>query len=155
MPWNGLGRTAPRMVQLLGSTVIGWIGPLLTDTSTAERSGATAAWIMTAPELTVRSGEVFSFNREPSQQVWDRQRRHERRERLSPALVFAQGLVQPRSQQPNGQTSRRVLISCDSLLHKVITGLSHGGGLLANCGRVKNVFEGVNVLIFFHQFEID
>ena len=62
------------MVQLLGSTVIRWIGPLLPDTSTAERSGATAAWIMTAPELTVRSGEVFSFNREPSQQVWDHAR---------------------------------------------------------------------------------
>lgn len=38
------------------------LAPLLPDSSTAERSGATAAWIMTAQELSGRTGEVFSFD---------------------------------------------------------------------------------------------
>ena len=32
---------------------------------------------------------------------------------------------------------------------------SHGPGLLTNFGRVKNVFERVGVLIFFHQLKVD
>jgi len=72
MAGTGLARTAPAPVRLLWWTVLRWISPLLPDASTPARSGATAAWIVTAPELSTRSGEVFSFDREPSQRVWDR-----------------------------------------------------------------------------------
>lgn len=72
MAGTGLARTAPAPVRLLWSTVLRWISPLLPDASTPERSGAAAAWIVTDPALTTRSGEVFSFDREPSRRVWDR-----------------------------------------------------------------------------------
>jgi len=71
MPGTALGRTWPRAIQRFGTPVIRALAPLLPDSSTAERSGATAAWIMTAQELSGRTGEVFSFDRELSRQVWD------------------------------------------------------------------------------------
>ena len=56
----------------------------------------------------------------------------------------------------NGETLRRAPSDqAVSFPYEVITGLSHGGRLLANRARVKNVFEGVEVLILLHQFEID
>lgn len=71
MAGTGLARTAPVVVRLLWSTVLRWISPLLPDTSTPERSAAAAAWILTDPALTSRSGEIFAFDRRPSTRVWD------------------------------------------------------------------------------------
>jgi len=74
MAGTGLARTAPPIARALWSSVLRWVTPLLPDASTPERSGATAAWIMTADGLLSRSGEVFSYDREPSTLVWDQAR---------------------------------------------------------------------------------
>ena len=74
MPGTGLARTAPAPVRLLWSTVLRWVAPLLPDTSTTERSGATAAWLLTDPAVVAQSGEVFSYDRRPSTRVWPRVR---------------------------------------------------------------------------------
>lgn len=74
MAGTGLARTAPAPVRLLWSTVLRWIAPLLPDASTPQRSAEAAAWILTAPDLTERSGEIFSFDRQPSTRVWDKTR---------------------------------------------------------------------------------
>ncbi|MFM7737016.1 MAG: SDR family NAD(P)-dependent oxidoreductase [Alphaproteobacteria bacterium] len=70
MAGTGLARTAPAPVRLLWSTVLRWVAPLLPDTSTPERSAAAAAWLLTDPDVTSRSGEVFDFERKPSARVW-------------------------------------------------------------------------------------
>lgn len=70
MAGTGLARTAPAPVRLLWSTVLRWVSPLLPDTSTPERSAAAAAWLLTDPAVTSRSGEVFDYERKPSQRVW-------------------------------------------------------------------------------------
>lgn len=70
MAGTGLARTAPAPVRLLWSTVLRWVAPLLPDTSTPERSGAAAAWLLTAPGVAARSGEVFDYERKPSTRVW-------------------------------------------------------------------------------------
>lgn len=72
MAGTGLARTAPAPIRAVWSSVLPWIAPLLPDTSTTERSGATAAWLMTADGLRSRSGEVFSYDRQPSRRVWER-----------------------------------------------------------------------------------
>ncbi|MGH9838723.1 MAG: SDR family NAD(P)-dependent oxidoreductase [Blastocatellia bacterium] len=74
MAGTGLARTAPQIFRVVWSSVLRWVAPLLPDTSTPARSGATAAWIMTADDLLSRNGEVFSYDREPSRRVWDRAR---------------------------------------------------------------------------------
>jgi NAD(P)-dependent dehydrogenase (short-subunit alcohol dehydrogenase family) len=74
MAGTGLARTAPAVVRLLWSTVLRWISPLLPDTSTPERSGAAAAWVMTDPALGTKSGEIFAYDRAPSKRVWERVR---------------------------------------------------------------------------------
>lgn len=74
MAGTGLARTSPAIARALWSSVLRWVAPLLPDTSTPERSGATAAWIMTADDLLSRSGEVFSYDRQPSARVWDQAR---------------------------------------------------------------------------------
>ncbi len=76
MPGTGLARTAPLAARLVWSSVLRWVAPLLPGTSTPERSGATAAWIMTADGLSARSGEVFGHDgglpRSVHDLVWDR-----------------------------------------------------------------------------------
>lgn len=74
MPGTGLARTAPAPVRLLWFTVLRWVAPLLPDTSTTERSGEAAAWLLTDPDVVARNGEVFSFDRAPSSRVWERVR---------------------------------------------------------------------------------
>ncbi len=102
MPGTALGRTWPRAIQLLGTPVIRALGPLLPDSSTAERSGATAAWIMTAQELSGRTGEVFSFDREPSRQVWD----HARDPRVGRQVVDESAALLP--ERPRTTVARAV-----------------------------------------------
>lgn len=72
MPGTGLARTAPLAARVAWSSVLRWVAPLLPDASTPQRSGATAAWIMTADGLPARSGEVFAHDGVRSRRVWDR-----------------------------------------------------------------------------------
>ncbi|HSJ97239.1 MAG TPA: SDR family NAD(P)-dependent oxidoreductase, partial [Myxococcota bacterium] len=71
MPGTGLARTAPAPVRALWSTLLKWVAPLLPETSTPERSGAAAAWLLTAGGLDRHHGETFSFDRAPSRRVWE------------------------------------------------------------------------------------
>lgn len=72
MPGTGLARTAPLAARLAWSSVLRWVAPLLPDTSTPARSGATAAWIMTAEGVDASSGAVFGHDGAPARRVWDR-----------------------------------------------------------------------------------
>ncbi len=74
MAGTGLARTAPAVARLLWSSVLCWVSPLMEDTSTPERSGAAAAWIMTDPAVIRQNGEVFSYNRKPAGHVWEQAR---------------------------------------------------------------------------------
>ncbi len=74
MAGTGLARTAPVIIRALWSTALRWIAPLIPDTSTPARSGATAAWLMTTADVLAQSGEVFAYDRALSHRVWDRVR---------------------------------------------------------------------------------
>jgi protochlorophyllide reductase len=74
MAGTGLVRTAPAPLRILWSTLLRWVSPLLPDTSTPERSGEAAAWLLGAPGLPERSGGVFAYDRAPSTRVWERAR---------------------------------------------------------------------------------
>ncbi len=96
MAGTGLARTAPVVVRVLWSTLLRWIAPLLPDTSTPQRSGAAAAWIMTADEVLAHSGEVYSYERLPSRRVWAPVRDGEIGRRVvdeSLALLATRGIV--------------------------------------------------------------
>jgi len=45
------------------------VGKLLPDTSTPDKSGKAAAWIMTSNELVDQTGIIFSYARKPSKRV--------------------------------------------------------------------------------------
>lgn len=72
MAGTGLARTAPAFVQMLWSSVLPILARAMPHTSTTERSGAAAAWLMTAENLLSRTGEIFSYERVPSTRVWDK-----------------------------------------------------------------------------------
>lgn len=72
MAGTGLARTAPALLQFVWANVLPIVAKLLPDTSTPERSGSAAAWIMTSSELEGKSGVIFSYNRKPSNRVWNR-----------------------------------------------------------------------------------
>ncbi len=72
MPGTGLARTAPALAQVAWKSVLRWAAPLLADTSNPQRSGATAAWLMTADGLAARSGAVVAHDRGPARRVWQR-----------------------------------------------------------------------------------
>lgn len=72
MAGTGLARTAPALLQFLWANILPIVAKLLPDTSTPERSGAAAAWIMTSSELEGKTGIIFSYNRKPSNGVWSR-----------------------------------------------------------------------------------
>lgn len=74
MPGTGLARNASLAERIAWFTLIRLIAPFLPDTSTASRSGKTAAWLMTDPSLLAHNGEVFSFDRKPSRRVWEKAR---------------------------------------------------------------------------------
>jgi hypothetical protein len=74
MPGTGPARNASLPARRVWSTLLRWIAPLLPDTSTPTRSGRAAAWLMTDPSLGAHSGGVYSFDRKPSRQVWDKAR---------------------------------------------------------------------------------
>ncbi|MBV1921400.1 MAG: SDR family NAD(P)-dependent oxidoreductase [Pseudomonadales bacterium] len=70
MAGTGLARTAPRILQVLWRHVLPWGAKILPDTSTPERSGKTAAWIMESKDLEGQSGVILSFDGRPSKKVW-------------------------------------------------------------------------------------
>lgn len=49
-----------------------WLARMLPDTSTPERSGKIAAWIVASKDLEGLSGVIFSFDGKPSRNVWDK-----------------------------------------------------------------------------------
>lgn len=74
MAGTGLARSAPAIVRFAWARLLPWVAPLMPDTSTVQRSGATAAWLLTDPGVAAQSGEVFSYDRRPSTRVWQRAR---------------------------------------------------------------------------------
>ncbi|OUS32401.1 hypothetical protein A9Q99_01015 [Gammaproteobacteria bacterium 45_16_T64] len=72
MAGTGLARSAPLLVQFLWVNILPWLAKALPDTSTAERSGHAAAWIMTSAELEEKTGVVFSYDCKPAKNVWSR-----------------------------------------------------------------------------------
>ena len=70
MPGTGLARTAPAALQFVWSKVLPIVGKILPDTSTPDKSGKAAAWIMTTNKLKNKSGVIFSYARKPSKRVW-------------------------------------------------------------------------------------
>jgi len=74
MAGTGLARHQSLPLRIVWSTVLRVVAPLLPDTSTTKRSGRAAAWLMTDPSLLAHSGEVYSFDRKPSRQVWEKAR---------------------------------------------------------------------------------
>jgi NAD(P)-dependent dehydrogenase (short-subunit alcohol dehydrogenase family) len=71
MAGTGLVRTAPLPVRIGWNTILKWARPWMPGASTPERSGDTAAWILTAPGLETRSGEVFGPDRQRSSRLWE------------------------------------------------------------------------------------
>jgi len=73
MPGTGLARKHSLPMRIIWSSLLHLVAPLiLKDSSTATRSGRAAAWLMIDPSVV--SGEVYSFDRKPSQQVWEKAR---------------------------------------------------------------------------------
>src|SRR5690606_37744399 len=70
MPRTGLARTAPPPLRFAWMHVLPRVAPLLPDTSTPERSGAAAAWMLSAPEAAAHHGAVLSYDRAPSRRLW-------------------------------------------------------------------------------------
>lgn len=68
MVGTGLARTAPAPMRVLWKTVLRWVAPVLDDTSTPERSAATAARLLT--DDTVSPGAIIGFDGAPSRRVW-------------------------------------------------------------------------------------
>lgn len=70
MPGTGLARHQNSIVQFLWKTIMPAFGFFLQDTTSARRSGKTAAWIMATPKVQYQSGEILSYNRKSSKHVW-------------------------------------------------------------------------------------
>ena len=70
MPGTGLARDQNRVMQFLWNFVMPLIGLLLPDTSSPNRSGKAASWIMTTDYLPYKSGTIFSYNKKPNKYVW-------------------------------------------------------------------------------------
>ena len=89
MAGTGLARSAPAIVRFAWAKLLPWVAPLMPDTSTTQRSGATAAWLMTDAGVVSKHGEVFSYDRKPSTRVWQRVRDPElARTALDESLAF-------------------------------------------------------------------
>lgn len=69
MAGTGLARSNGALLRFAWSYVLPLVAPLLPDTSTTERSGATAARLLTDPDVIAQNGEVFSFDRKPATHV--------------------------------------------------------------------------------------
>ncbi|MFO0680544.1 MAG: SDR family NAD(P)-dependent oxidoreductase [Sandaracinus sp.] len=87
MPGTGLARTSAWYGRLLWSTVLKWIAPLMDDTSTPERSAASARELLIEPGVV--SGEVYDHEGALSQRVWPEARNPDLARRvLDESLAF-------------------------------------------------------------------
>lgn len=70
MPGTGLARDQNSIMWFLWKKVMPIIGYFLPDTTSTQRSGETAAWILETATVKRQSGEIFSFNKKPNKYVW-------------------------------------------------------------------------------------
>lgn len=70
MPGTGLARYQNSRRRFLWKKVLPFIGRFLTDTASTQRSGKTASWIMQTSMIMDKSGEIFSYDKKPSEYVW-------------------------------------------------------------------------------------
>lgn len=70
MPGTGLARYQNSTMQFLWKKIMPIIGHFLPDTTSPQRSGKTAAWIMETSTIKHQSGEIFSYNKKPNKYVW-------------------------------------------------------------------------------------
>lgn len=70
MPGTGLARHQNSTMRFFWKKIMPIAGHLLPDTTTARKSGETAAWLVDAPPFKFQSGEILSFNRKPYKYVW-------------------------------------------------------------------------------------
>lgn len=71
MPGTGLARTQKSVIrQIIWKRVLPILRPLLPDTSSARNSAKAAVWILNKARLPYPSGTTFSFNKQPSKNVW-------------------------------------------------------------------------------------
>lgn len=70
MAGTGLARTAPPAIRFAWNHVLPLVAKALPDTSTPNRSGATAAWLMTAKSDSLKNGGIYSYDRKLSRRCW-------------------------------------------------------------------------------------
>jgi len=70
MPGTGLARQQNDVMLFLWKRILPVFRLFFPDTSSAKKSGRTAAWMMSTPEIPFPSGEIISFNRKPNKHVW-------------------------------------------------------------------------------------
>jgi NAD(P)-dependent dehydrogenase (short-subunit alcohol dehydrogenase family) len=68
MPGTGLARTAPWYARAVWSSVLGWVAPLMDDTSTPERSARSLAKLLV--DGPIRSGETYGHDGAISHRLW-------------------------------------------------------------------------------------
>lgn len=68
MPGTGLARTAPWYGRVVWSSVLGWVAPLMDDTSTPERSARSLAKLLTEGPIT--SGQTYGHDGGISHRLW-------------------------------------------------------------------------------------
>jgi hypothetical protein len=70
LPGTGLARHQTKSIQFIWENIMPAMRFFWPDTSSPQRSGKVAAWIMTSPSVQDKSGSIFSFNKKPSAHVW-------------------------------------------------------------------------------------
>lgn len=71
MPATGLARYQNSTMQFLWKKIMPIIGHFLPDTTSPQRSGKAAAWIMETSTIEHQSGQIFSYNKKPNKYVWE------------------------------------------------------------------------------------
>lgn len=77
MPGTGLARTAPAHLQFAWKNILPVISRIMPDSSTPARSGKACAWLMTADNSLLNNGGIYSYDRKPSNRVWEKIYSHE------------------------------------------------------------------------------
>jgi NAD(P)-dependent dehydrogenase (short-subunit alcohol dehydrogenase family) len=72
MAGTGLARTAPPAIRFAWNHVLPIVAKALPDTSTPSRSGAAAAWLMTAQSDCLKNGGVYSYDKKLSTRCWEK-----------------------------------------------------------------------------------
>jgi NAD(P)-dependent dehydrogenase (short-subunit alcohol dehydrogenase family) len=72
MAGTGLARTAPPPIRFAWNHVLPVVAKALPDTSTPNRSGAAAAWLMTVESDCLKNGGVYSYDKKLSRRCWEK-----------------------------------------------------------------------------------